>query len=58
MARSKLYFTSEEVRSLPLENFSPSLSVQVKVCGSSYSHDSAASPTISVELGGTVTRVW
>ena len=33
MARSKLYFTSSEVRGSPLENFSSGLSVHVSVVG-------------------------
>ena len=58
IARSKLYFTSADVRGSPLENFSSGLSVHVRVVGLSYVHDFAASPTIFVEFGGTVTRVW
>ena len=55
MLRSKVNFTSDDVRSLPLENFRPSCSVQVRVCGSSYLHYSAASPTGSSPSRGSVT---
>ena len=46
--------TSDDVSSLPLENFRPSRSVQVIVCGSSYAHDSAASLTGSSAPAGIV----
>ena len=58
MLRSNEYFTSEEVSSLPLENVSPSFSVQVIVFGSSYSHDSAASPTGSLSPAGIAISRW
>ena len=50
--------TSEEVSSSPLENVAPSGSLQVIVCGSSYSHDSARSGSGSVPLAGTVISCW
>lgn len=50
--RSSEKRTSEEVSSLPLEKVRPSRRVQVMVCGSSYSHDSAASPTGSDSPAG------
>ncbi len=45
MLRSKENFTSEDVSALPLENVLSARRMQVTVCGSSYSHDSAASAT-------------
>ncbi len=50
--------TSEDVSSSPLENVAPSGSVQVIVCGSSYSQDSARSGSGSEPLAGTVISCW
>ena len=58
IARSRLYLTSEEVSALPFENFRFGLSLQVKVCGSSYWHDSAASPWGVFSPAGIVSNVW
>ncbi len=58
MFRSRLYFTSEEVSSLPLANVSPSLRVHSSIWVSVYSHDSAASPCGVFSPAGIVSSVW
>src|SRR5689334_272841 len=58
IARSRLYLTSDEVSASPLENFRFGLSLQVNVCGSVYSQDSAASPCGVFSPAGIVSSVW